>query len=66
MSFTIKLAGTPYEFKAEATETILEAGDKAGFLLDPAAGRIFKRLPQRRLRCLQGSNHFRYCCIGTS
>ena len=33
MSFTIKLAGTPYEFKAEATETILEAGDKAGFLL---------------------------------
>lgn len=31
MSFTIKLAGTPYEFKAEATETILEAGDKAGF-----------------------------------
>lgn len=36
MSFTIKLAGTPYEFKAEATETILEAGDKAGFLLPSA------------------------------
>ena len=33
MSFTIKLAGTPYEFQAEASETILQAGDKAGFLL---------------------------------
>ena len=37
MSFTIKLAGTPYEFQAEASETILQAGDKAGFLLPSAA-----------------------------
>ena len=36
MSFTIKLAGTPYEFQAEASETILQAGDKAGFLLPSA------------------------------
>ena len=31
MSFTIKLAGTPYEFKAEATETILKPVTKPVF-----------------------------------
>lgn len=36
MSFTIKLSGTPYEFKAEENETILEAGKKAGYLLPSA------------------------------
>lgn len=33
MSFKVKISGTPYEFTAEANQTLLEAGKEAGFLL---------------------------------